>query len=362
MITISGTLSKAWMHEQLGVAFDRDYYFDPAKRLAVDRQCNDYALREFPGMGLFYSESNLGRLAHWDASQVLVGGIQPNMILGMLVGAEFIPAEDRDADITPAPLAGVSPADLPSPEDLLSHDLIGLFDDQIESIRCRKDASLLPVPPFFWDASGRVAIHGVLTTAQKLWGEAVFLDMMTEPERCKQIMAWIAEACVVLCRHFSQVGDLPIASVHVGECSCCMVSPASVTDFVAPLTASIGRELGPVRLHSCGASTHLLEAFAEIENLGALDLGGETTVGKAREVFGAQMPISIAPLPEHMSDEGAGPILEWAQTVLSDNAGGPLEYVYHVEPGYNLDTIRALADFASRQPDFDPIPLPSPDR
>ena len=27
MIRISGTLSKAWMHRALGVAFDRDYYF-----------------------------------------------------------------------------------------------------------------------------------------------------------------------------------------------------------------------------------------------------------------------------------------------------------------------------------------------
>ncbi|MBN2132126.1 MAG: hypothetical protein JW741_21675, partial [Sedimentisphaerales bacterium] len=76
MISISGTLSKAWMHEALGVAFDRDYYFDPDKRHAVDCRCNAYAAETFPGMGLFYSESNLGRLAYWDQSQILIGGIQ----------------------------------------------------------------------------------------------------------------------------------------------------------------------------------------------------------------------------------------------------------------------------------------------
>ncbi len=355
MITISGTLSKAWMHETLDVAFDRDYYLNPDKRHAVDCRCNDYALREFPNMGLFYSESNLGRLPYWDRSQVLIGGIQPNMILGMLLGAEFLPAEDRDADIAPACLAGIAPADLPSPEELLRHDLVKLFEGQVAAIQNRTDKPLQPIPPFFWDASGRAAIHGVLTTAQKLWGETIFLDMMTDPDKCLQIMNWIAEAYTLLCRHFSRIAYLPITAVHVGECSCCMVSPAAVKEFVAPLTSSMGQKLGPVRLHSCGPSTHLLEAFAEITNLHSLDLGGETSVGKARELFGDKMPISIAPLPEDMGSENTDAILEWARAVLDNNAGGPLEYIYHVEPGYNMSVIRALTDFVTGQPDFEPI-------
>ena len=101
MITITGTLSKAWMNRALGVAFDRDYYFDPAQRHAIDCRCNEYAAETFAGMAVFYSESNLGRIDYWDRNQVLIGGIQPNMILGMLLGADFVPADDRDADITP---------------------------------------------------------------------------------------------------------------------------------------------------------------------------------------------------------------------------------------------------------------------
>ena len=47
MITISGTLSKAWLAKALGVAFDRDYYFDPNRRYAIDSQCNEYAAEHF---------------------------------------------------------------------------------------------------------------------------------------------------------------------------------------------------------------------------------------------------------------------------------------------------------------------------
>src|SRR4030042_1468946 len=100
MITISGTLSKGWMAKALGVRFNRDYYFDPDKRYAIDCECNEYAAAQFHGMRLFYSESNLGQIDYWDKNQIQIGGIQPNMILGMLLGADFAPHDGFDADIS----------------------------------------------------------------------------------------------------------------------------------------------------------------------------------------------------------------------------------------------------------------------
>jgi hypothetical protein len=349
MITITGTLSKAWMNRAIGVVFDRDYYFDPAKRHAIDGRCNEYAAETFPNMGVFYSESNLGRINYWDRTQVLIGGIQPNMILGMLLGADFVPADDRDADISPCCLKNNRPEDLPVPEALLHRNLIRLFETQIENER---KGRLRPIPPFFWDASGRAVVHGVLTTAQKLCGESIFMDMLAEPAKCRRLLNWIADAYIVLCRHFAQVAGLPITDVHVGECSCCMISPALVEEFVAPLTSRIGAALGPVRFHSCGTSTHLLPALARIDRLHSLDLGSETSVGKAREVFGPELPITIAPSPQAMSAESTEPILEWARRILAENAGGHLGYVYHLESSYNVDTIYALTDFVRQQPDF----------
>jgi hypothetical protein len=341
MITISGTLSKAWMAGALGVAFDRDYYFDPQRRYAVDTKCNDYAVERFAGIRLFYSESNLGQIDYWDRDQVLIGGIQPNMILGMLLGADFVSNPKHDADITPQCLRGRNPSDLPSPDSLLDDPLIRLFDGQIGSVQ----ETLWPVPPFFWDISGRATIHGVLTSAQKFLGEAVFMDMVSEPQRCLDIMNWIADAYIILCRHFSKIADLPITGVHVGECSSCLVSPEMVESFVVPTTSRIGSELGPIRLHSCGPSTDYAEPFRLIENLCSLDLGGDTSVKRMREVFGHKVPLSVTPLPQDMSAQSTEPILNWAKRVLEENNGGDLEYIYHLEAGYNLDTIYALTNF-----------------
>ncbi len=345
MITITGTLSKAWMNRAIGVAFDRDYYFDPVKRHDVDCRCNEYAARTFPNMGVFYSESNLGQIKYWDKNQVLIGGIQPNMILGMLLGADFVPADDRDADITPCCVTSQGPENLPGHKALINHDLARLFDRQIRS---KRKGPVRPIPPFFWDSSGRAVIHGVLTTAQKLCGERIFMDMLTEPVRCRGLLNWIADAYIALCRHFAQVADLPITDVHVGECSCCMISPALVEEFVVPVITRIGEALGPVRLHSCGTSTHLLPAFRRIDHLHSLDFGSETSVDKARDIFGPMMPITIAPSPQAMSAESTEPILDWAARVLDENAGGSLGFVYHLEPSYNIETIYALTDFVRR--------------
>jgi hypothetical protein len=352
MITISGTLSKGLMAKVLGVTFDRDYYFSPDRRYAVDCLCNEYAAEQFPDMRLFYSESNLGQIDYWDKNQIQIGGIQPNMILGMLLGADFVPQDSRDADITPGCLAGKDPGDLPPPGSLLDKELVKLFDEQIRKIHDDSRRQLRAIPPFFWDSSGRAAIHGVMTSAQKFLGEAVLMDMIARPQWCLEIMGWIGDAFIVLCRHFSETANLPITAVHVGECSSCMVNPELIDKFVVPVTSKIGEELGPVRLHSCGRSTNHLEAFSKTENLYSLDLGGDTSIRRAREIFGKDMLISAAPFPHDMSTEQPDSILNWAKRIFEENDGGNLEYIYHVEPSYNINTIHALTDFVRSLPGF----------
>ncbi len=344
MIPISGTLSKAWLSRTLGVSFDRDYYFDPDLRYYIDLQCNEYAANHFPDLNLYYSESNLGEKEYISNEQVIIGGIQPNLILGMLCGADFIPYDNRDADIASSLKLDKS-ADLPAPSDLLNHDLIKLFDQQI--LQLRNYASHSVIPPFFWDHSGRVVIHGVLTTAQKLFGEQVFMDLLSNPERISAVLQWICSCFIVLAKHFSEIGHHPIKSVHIGECAGCMISPTLYEQFVIPFCTQISHQLGPVRLHSCGNSDHLLEAIAKTPNMIALDLGGQTRLDHVREIFGNEIPIDISPLSTDMSSSSASAIVNWTQRIVEENQNGPLRIRFHLEPDYNLDSIYIMQDYLS---------------
>jgi hypothetical protein len=342
-VSMIGSLSKGWMARALDVAFDRAYYFDLQRRFDIDRRCNAYAKDELADLNIFYTESNLGEYTYFSDDQILVGGIQPNMILGMLLGAEFIPNDSMDADISMTPLKDQDPEALPAPNSLLDHELIRRFDEQIQEVHAQ--GKLTPIAPFFWDSSGRATTHGSLTTAQKFLGESVFIDLMTDPDRVVKVMNWITESFIVLMQHFSEIGRLPITAIHVGECSGCMVNPEMFGQFVVPQAARMAECLGPLRFHSCGASTHLLEGIKTIPKLTWLDLGGDTSIARARQVFGRDFPIDVAPMPADFSADSPGPILDWAQQVVRENDGGPLRILYHLEPDYKLDIVRALSAY-----------------
>ena len=340
MIPLTGTLSKGRLAKHLDIAFDHDYYFDPIKRHKIDAQCNAYAAQAFADLDIFYSESNLGQYEFFSKNQVLIGGIQPNMILGMLIGADFLPASDRDADISPTPLKGFALENLPKPESLLKHDLIQLFDSQIKDIQSKGERQA--IPPFFWDASGRATFHGALTSAQKFLGESIFTDLIMQPEKIAAVTDLITECYIILAKHFSDIANLPITSVHVGECSGSLINAELFEKFVVPQAQRIANALGPLRFHTCGPSTHVLPAIKSVNGLAALDLGGDTSVASVRKIFGSNLHVDIAPLAADLSAPLPDRLLAWAQRAVEENRGGRMRIVYHLEPDYYIESVYAL--------------------
>jgi hypothetical protein len=350
MITIQTSVSKGWLHANGGFRFDESYYFDPLHRWQQDRAVEQFLLARLPGYPFFNMESNLVQHAHFSPNQVLVGALQPNLIVGACLGAELVFSAERDADIAGRPLEDLaSTADLPEPTSLLEHPLIRRWDAQVESLRQTRP-DLRVIPPFFWDTSGRATIHGFITTALKLCGESIFLRVYDEPEFVTAIHDWITSVYLALIRHYSRLGALPVTSVHIGECSGTMLRPDHYGQFVIPFASRLGRELGAVRLHSCGRSDHLLPAIAAIENLQVLDSGSHTSVAAIRARFGREFRLNLAPPAELLlaSAPRAG-VEAWLDRTLAENAGGPLQIAFHLEPGYSQENCLALHEALRRR-------------
>jgi hypothetical protein len=325
MISIQTSVSKGWLHDEGGFCFDESYYFDPLYRWEQDRAIGRFLVGRFPQHPFHNMESNLVQGEYFSPDQVLVGGIQPNLIVGACLGAEFIFPPDKDSDIAGRPLEGLRGlADLPAPGTLLEHPLICRLDAQIVAVR-------------------QATIHGFLTTALKLYGEEIFVRVYDEPEFVIALHDWITTVYVALVLHFARLGDLAVTSVHIGECSGTMLRPAHYERFVIPYASRLGRELGPVRLHSCGRSDHLLAAIAQIENLGSLDTGSNTSVAAIRAHFGADFRIDLAPPVELLlaGADRAG-VVAWLARTLAENAGGPLHIGFHLEPGYSVENCVAI--------------------
>ena len=108
MISIEASVSKGWLHQNGGFNFDNRYYMDPVYRWEQDTRIHEFVKQKFPGYAIYNMEANLLQAKYVRDNHVLVGAIQPNMILATILGAEFSFFEDKDADVAGKPLENIS--------------------------------------------------------------------------------------------------------------------------------------------------------------------------------------------------------------------------------------------------------------
>ena len=345
MIKIQASVSKGWLNKHGGFIFTDQYYFDPIFRWEQDKKINQFVREQFPNYAIYNMEDNLVQASYVNENQVLVGAIQPNMILAAILGASFSFFEDKDSDVLGRPLEHISNIlELPPLNTILEHPLIRDLDKQIEEVRIA-NPGLRVIPPFFWDESGRATIHGVITTSLKLTGDNIMTIMLADPDLAHAIHQWIVDAYVILIKHFADSGDLSITSVHVGECAGTMISMESYEEFVIPYISQLGDKLGAVRLHSCGISNHLIEPASHIRNLKIIDTGSGTSITRIREVMGNNFEINVFP-PLEVLLEGVpqSNTIAWLDQTLAENQDGPLQIAYHLEPDYSRSNGLAIHD------------------
>ena len=343
MINIEASVSKGWLHNNGGFVFDDRYYLDPIYRWEKDSIIHKFVKDKFPGFAIYNMEANLLQSKHVKENQVLVGAIQPNMILATILGAQFSFFEDKDADVAGKPLEFISSADeLPSISTILDHSLVKDLEKQIALIiNSRPDLKV--IPPFFWDESGRATIHGIITTSLKLTGDNIMIIMMSDPALAHAIHNWIVDAYVVLIHHFAGLAKLPVTSVHVGECAGTMISSELYEEFIVPYISKLGEKLGSVRLHSCGISDHLIKPMSQVKNLKVIDTGSGTSIRSIRELMGPDFMIHIAPPMEYlMANVPREKVVGWLDQTLSENQDGPMQIAYHMEPDYEISNCLAI--------------------
>lgn len=345
-IPILTSISKGWLHQEGGFTFEKRYYLDPLFRRDQDIRIDQFLESRFPGYLIKNLESNLVQPAHYDPNQIMVGGIQPNLILGMCLGAKMAWYSGQDIDFVSAnPLGNIqSLAELPSPQKIISHPLIQQFETQISELRASHPDAFI-TPPFFWDTSGRATIHGIITTSLKLYGENVFIKIFDDPDFVLGLHQWITDVYISLIQHFAELGQIPVTSVHVGECAGTMLRGAQYEEFILPFINQIADALGPIRLHSCGRTDHLLSVMQKISRLQVLDTGSNTSVAKIREHFGNDFQIDIAPPVEALLENAPrDEIITWLNQTLDENQNRPLLIGFHIEPGYAMENCLAIHD------------------
>ncbi len=345
------SISKGWLHNEGGFNFDEPYYMDPLYRREQDLKIDRFLQERFPNYAFYNMESNLVQREYWQPDYVYVGGIQPNLIVGACLGAKLAFYPDKDIDLAALnPLGYItSSAELPPVADILAHPLIKRFDAQIVELH-HTHPELTIIPPFFWDTSGRATVHGFITTSMKFYGESIFIKIFEDPDFVKGFHNWIAEVYIALIQHYSKLGNIPVTSIHTGECTGTMIRDKHYDEFVIPYINKMADALGPIRLHSCGQSDHLLHVMPHIHHLEVLDTGSNTSLAKVRQTLGFDVRIDLAPpLDVLLETSTKAAAITWLDQTLLENGDGPLLIGYHFEPGYSLENCLTIHDELSKR-------------
>jgi hypothetical protein len=172
--------------------------------------------------------------------------------------------------------------------------------------------------------------RGIVTTAQKLIGERIFLEMADKSGFVEDLFRWIVDSYAALIELFAEAAGTQITGLHTGDCSLCMVGPDQFAEFVLPHVNELGRRVGPLRLHSCGQSDHLLDVFQDVTNLASLNVGSNTSVARIRNRFGP-MRIDLIPDIPLLCSGTPEEVDAWVRQSCEENGDGELQIQYHLD-------------------------------
>lgn len=270
---ISLNLMPAFYTKHLGLRYGQAYYFDPSYRERIERE--EYRLLH-------------ELLAEYDAfpepfrpSANLF--IQPLDLIRKTQGSEWRFSDDATVESVGAPWAKLSIDEIRriDPQAAAQHpilrDLVAQYRQMQRQYGERAD--------IFGMKSGVMNIHTPYTTAQQLYGENLFILLLSEPESATVIFEKVWEIYQAIIAALQTVTGAPLTRIQMGDCAASLISAETYRTVVAPMNRKIAAGFHWVGYHSCGPSTHLLEAFRTLAPLDSIELGPGTDLNQASRLM-----------------------------------------------------------------------------
>ena len=136
---------------------------------------------------------------------------------------------------------------------------------------------------------GFINFQGVLNNAYRLRGEKIFYDMVDSPQRCRHLFNCICttmiDATKQLYKRQLQSG-VKVDFFTVSNCMVNLVSPQQYRDMLLPFDQKIADTFGCIGIHNCSWNANAyFDEYATIPYLGYIDMGIESNLTRASEVF-----------------------------------------------------------------------------
>ena len=269
-IDISLNFMPSFYHKHLGVTYGEAFYFDPGYRAGVE--CAE------------------SRFLHEVLGRFGVGSpnpspspdlfIQPIDLLKATQGTTVFCPPDATLETRGHAWENLSVEEIArlDPRDAANHPFVDALLAQYHELqRLYGDRADL-----FGIKTGLMGIHAPYTTAHQLCGESLFYLMSDDPDGARTVFDKIwAMYQAIFARLAAEIGAPPMSRVGMGDCSASMISAGQYREVVLPVNQAISLQFAQANYHSCGSSSHLLEAFADIPHVSSIELGPGTDLERA---------------------------------------------------------------------------------
>ena len=262
--------------QQLGIRFGREWHENCEYRYETLLKMKMHLNRTFPQAEEFHPRDN----GHgFDADCATLSGIYGSKLLPLLFGLDIcFPEDDWPGDASTNHFSKETLREL-KPVDLNNNPFIHRLDGQMAQMRRT-----------FGRIDGyMVGYQGVLNTALKLRGNDIFMDMYDDAAFVDDLFGKIADAIEKTAKWIQsrqRESGCDIDMLSLSNCVVNMISPELYERFVLPHDKRLSGKFSRFGIHTCNWNvTPYLESIRKIPDLGYLDMGGMSDMGKARRMF-----------------------------------------------------------------------------
>ena len=256
-----------WFRARLGVDFGERWHTEPAYRRDAVLSMRAELHRAFPG--------TCADRAHMPLD--LLTGTYGACTVAALYGIPILYAADQ-WPVSEKRYLSASEVDTLAPPDL---DASPFFQDlmaQANWIAAQEGR-----------AEGFINWQGVLNNAQRLRGEALFEDLMLEPERCLRLFDCVCTTMIDAARRLhvrQRESGVEIGFFTVSNCLVNMIAPDQYRALLLPFDQRLAAKFACIGIHNCAWNANpYLDAYAEVPGVGYIDMGIDSDLRKAKQLF-----------------------------------------------------------------------------
>lgn len=264
LLPVDIVLHPAWWHQHAGLTFDADFYYHPKKRVEAERQMEQVLYDRWGQYGF-------GQDRGQDVPQIGAVHLAAGFLLSEMLGCrvEYLP--DAAPQIIPADLETLTL----EPERAFQSPAFKRLTSLAEDLQAH-----------YGYLKGDVNWSGVLNIALDLRGQAIFTDLVDQPEATRVFFSQIAQVIERFTAGISgltgttsiavnrNVRNIPAPVYLHSECSHTMIGVKAYTQHLLPFDVAWSQQHRPYGIHYCGADPHrYARAFAQVPHLDFLDVG-----------------------------------------------------------------------------------------